>query len=80
MKWRDDPRMQAALGALLDTLASKSAGGGNSLKTIAPQGIRGFVLFLDDGRVAAVNLEEEKPTVSGTAADTSLSEGRQNHD
>ncbi|NBI08655.1 hypothetical protein D1641_01295 [Colidextribacter sp. OB.20] len=80
MKWRDDPGTQAALGALLDTLAGKSGGGGNSLETIAPQGIRGFVLFLDDGRVAAVNLEEEKPSVSGGAADTSLHEGRQDYD
>lgn len=55
-------------------------GGGNSLETIAAQGIRGLAIFLSDGRVAAYDLEEEKPSVSGVAADTSLCEGRQGHD
>ena len=43
-----------ALTDLLSTLVRESGGGGNPLKTLEPQGIRGVVLLLNDGRVAVI--------------------------
>lgn len=38
----------------IDTLARESGGGVIPSKTIVPQGIQGFALFLDDGTVAVI--------------------------
>lgn len=60
MKWREDPGMREALNGLFDALTHESGGGGvETSKPIAAQGIRGFALFLDDGRVAVMDLERE---------------------
>ena len=37
---------------ILNTLTRKSAGGGNSFKPVAAQGIRAAILLLEDGSVA----------------------------
>ena len=47
------------LTELLSTLAHESVGGGgNLLETLEPQDIAGLALFLRDGRVAVLPLEE----------------------